>query len=118
MQITDLTWDFLLKIVAMVIVIIGGYNALMSAVRNHREETKRRKEPVQQLKTTVDKNTEALKKHEKMLKADRKRLDALEQQNRITLRALLSMLSHELNGNSTDKLKKSVKEIQDFLIEK
>ena len=100
------------------VVIIGVYNAIMSAVKTHREEKRRRGEPTEKLKQTVDKNTEALKKHEKMLKADRKRLDALEQQNRITLRALMAMLSHEINGNSTDKLKKSVKEIQDFLIEK
>ena len=40
------------------------------------------------------------------------------QSNRIIMRALMAMLSHEINGNSDEKLKASFDEIQQFLIEK
>ena len=49
---------------------------------------------------------------------DNKRLDVLEEGNRVVCRGILAMLSHEINGNSNDKLVASQKEIEDYLIEK
>ncbi len=47
-----------------------------------------------------------------------KRLDAYEKQGKITLKGLNALLSHEINGNSIDKLKKAQTEITDYLIER
>jgi len=49
------------------------------------------------------------------LDRDNKRLNDLEASNGITLRSLDALISHELNGNSQEKLKKSRQEIMDFL---
>lgn len=49
---------------------------------------------------------------------DNSRLDVLEEGNRVICRGILAMLSHEINGNSNDKLVASQKEITDYLIEK
>lgn len=118
MQLQDITWGTLITSAAVLLVIIGAYNAIMNAVKNHREEKRRRREPVRRLKTSADKTEATLKKHTRMIRADRERITAVEEQQRITLRALMAMLSHEINGNSTDKLKSSVAEIQDYLIKK
>ena len=61
---------------------------------------------------------EKLTDHDDKLKNDHKRLNDLEESNRIIMRALMAMLSHEINGNSDEKLKASFDEIQQFLIEK
>ena len=37
---------------------------------------------------------------------------------RVTMEALLALLSHALDGNNTDDLKKAVKEINTYLLEK
>ncbi|MBP5442279.1 MAG: hypothetical protein J6Y60_03480 [Treponema sp.] len=49
---------------------------------------------------------------------DNGRLDVLEGGNRVICRGILAMLSHEINGNSNDKLLASQKEITDYLIDK
>ena len=38
------------------------------------------------------------------------------EQSTIMLRGVRALLSHEINGNSTDKLKDSMTEIDDYLI--
>lgn len=49
---------------------------------------------------------------------DNDRLKSMEQGNRVICRGILALLSHEINGNSTDKLKASQTEITDYLIER
>ena len=52
------------------------------------------------------------------LKKDNSRLTELEEGNRVICRGILALLSHEINGNSTDKLRESQAEITNYLIEK
>ena len=49
---------------------------------------------------------------------DNNRLEVLEGGNRVICRGILAMLSHEINGNSTDKLIASQTEITNYLIDK
>lgn len=111
MQIQTLTFEQLIGTVAVVLLLIGVYNTVMSAIKTHREEKRRREQPVTTLEDLVH-------EHEEKLDRDHKRLNALEDGNRIQMRALMAMLSHEINGNSDDKLKASFDEIQKFLIER
>ena len=50
------------------------------------------------------------------LDKDNKRLNDLEEGNRVICRGILALLSHEINGNSKEKLMNSQKEITDYLI--
>lgn len=118
MQLQDLTFEKLIGAAAVILLMIGIYNTIMTAIKNHREEKKRKSEPVRKIKESAGKTREMVEKHEKMLRADRKRIATLEDEQRIMLRSQMAMLSHEINGNSIDKLKKSVAEIQDYLIDK
>ncbi len=111
MQIQTLTFDQLVGAAAVFLLMIGIYNTIMSAIKNAREEKKRRNQPVNTLEDTV-------KDHDEKLKKDHERLNELEDSNRVIMRALMALLSHEINGNSADKLKASLDEIQKFLIEK
>lgn len=52
------------------------------------------------------------------LTSDNKRLEVLEGGNRVICRGILAMLSHEINGNSNDKLVASQQEITNYLIDK
>lgn len=107
----DITFEKLVGLMAVALVLIGAYNTIMGAIKTHREEQKRRNAPVNSLEETV-------KKHEERLERDHERLNDLEEANRIQMRALMAMLHHEIDGNSTDGLKRSYDEIQRFLIEK
>lgn len=52
------------------------------------------------------------------LDKDNKRIKALEDGNKVLCRGMLALLSHEINGNSVDKLTKAQEEISDYLIER
>ena len=105
------TFEQLVGLMAVALVLIGAYNTIMSAIKTHREEKRRKDAPVNTLE-------EQVKEHEGKLKRDHERLTDLEDSNRIIMRALMALLSHEINDNSDDKLKASYDEIQAFLIEK
>ena len=52
------------------------------------------------------------------LRADNDRLKSMEEGNKVICRGILALLSHEINGNSVDKLQKSQTEIMEYLIER
>ena len=52
------------------------------------------------------------------LNQDKGRLDSLEDGQRVMLRGVNALISHEINGNSTDKLLRSQQEILAYLIDK
>ena len=52
------------------------------------------------------------------LNKDNDRLKNLEDGNKVICRGILALLSHEINGNSTDKLKSSQSEITNYLIDR
>jgi len=110
-KLTDITFEQLVGLMALALVLIGAYNTIMSAIKTAREEKKRKDAPVNTLE-------EQVKKHDERLSRDHERLNELEDSNRIIMRALMALMSHEINGNSDDKLKASYDEIQRFLIEK
>ena len=107
----NITFEQLRSLVLVVLALLGGYNVVMTAVKNRREEKKRRDAPVNTLETTV-------KEHDERLKRDHERLNDLEEANRIQMRALMAMLHHAIDGNSIDRLQKSFDEIQQYLIDK
>lgn len=111
MQIQTLTFEQILVAIAVILLLVDIYNKIMTAVKNAREEKKRRNQPVNTLEDTV-------KDHTAKLKKDHERLTELEDSNRVIMRALMALLSHEISGNSDEKLKASLDEIQKFLIEK
>ncbi len=52
------------------------------------------------------------------LKNDNDRLKAMEDGNKVICRGILALLSHEINGNSIDKLTRSQAEMTDYLIDR
>lgn len=118
MKLEELTFTDVMFVVAFFVLVIATYNTIMSGIKNMRDEKKRRAAPVDSLSEKVNENSEKLAKHDKMLHNDKERLDSAEVENRILMRGMMAMLSHEINGNSTDKLQASWSEINDYLVNK
>ena len=107
----DLTFNSLIIALIVVLLAVDVYIRIMTAVKTYREEKKRRNHPVDTLETRVE-------EHEEKLKKDYARLNELEDGTRIMMRAMMALLSHDINGNSDDKLRESLEEIQQYLINK
>ena len=69
-------------------------------------------------KLRIDDHTAKLAGVSATLDRHNDRVKAIEEGNRVLCRGILALLSHEINGNSDDKLKASQAEITDYLIEK
>ena len=72
-----------------------------------------------------DENNETLKNLETYLASDKRRIERLEEsyekndtENKLILRALNRLLTHEIDGNHTEQLEAIRDEIHDYLIEK
>lgn len=112
----DIQFSQLMQLCAMVLVLVGAYNVIMSAVKTRREEKKLRDSPVTKLTERVDRHDELLAKDKDRLDAMEDRITDMGRQSTIMLRGVRALLSHEVNGNSADKLKSSMTEIDDYLI--
>ena len=55
---------------------------------------------------------------DRKLDSDNKRIESLEEGNKVICRALIAMLSHEINGNSKEKLQTAMTDLQNYLIER
>ena len=58
------------------------------------------------------------KEVDRKLDSDNKRIESLEEGNKVICRALIAMLSHEINGNSKEKLQTAMTDLQNYLIER
>lgn len=72
-----------------------------------------------------DENAQSLDEVKKWLASDKKRIENLEknqteavEQNKLLLKAVVCLMSHELDGNHTKQLAETRDKIQDYLIEK
>lgn len=111
LQIQALSFEQLIGSAAVILLLVGIYNTIMGAIKTAREEKRLKDQPVNTLEHTVE-------DHSKKLANDHERITQLEESNRIIMRALMAVMSHEVNGNSTEKLQRSMDEIQQFLIER
>jgi DNA-binding protein H-NS len=118
MNLTELTFGEIIGLLAVLVLFIEIYNKFATARNNRRAEEKLRKAPVETLTARVD-------AHDKMLANDKKRMDemderltAIRKESSMTLRGVRALLSHEINGNSNEKLQKSYDEIDEYLLPK
>lgn len=66
-------------------------------------------------KLAADKET--IDMHTTQLNAQKGRVDRLDNDNKALLHGMSALLSHEINGNSTDKLKKTQVALNNYLID-
>ena len=65
--------------------------------------------------TKLEKQTE---KYDTQFARDLRRLDAIEEGNRVVQRALLALLKHAINGNDVEECEKASKALDEYLIQR
>ena len=110
-QITGLTGADLLTALIVVLVIFEVINLVGKTLQTIQGW----KKPVDQQR---DKTQSRLKSCEDKLHEDNNRLNDIESGQHMLCRGMLALLSHEINGNSVDKLRKAQDELTNFLIER
>lgn len=76
------------------------------------------KQPEVSQNKRIDELEKEVEKFKQLFDNDNKRLIELEKGNRIMQQSMLALLSHALNGNDVDSLKKAKDNLQNYLIDK
>lgn len=101
-KITPDMWNTFLIVAAALVAFALACFALVDRIKKTREPK--------------DKLAQWQQETDDKLQNDKKRLDSLEKGQGVMLRGINAIISHEINGNSTEKLTKSQQEIMDYLI--
>ena len=122
---TGITGDQLLTFLVVAVALVGVYNAVMAAINNHEDREKKKAGPLEDVKRMLGNDKARLDNHESAIKDLRTDVNALgsrtDQQDdemRLLLKSQLALLRHGIDGNNTQGLKDSQKDIQDYLVDK
>lgn len=121
-----MTAEQVIKVVLWICAAISAVGAavavIVKAVTAAKAPTKQLEERMETYERSTEKRLgdleDAVEKHVEYFGNDKKRLDGIEEGNRVTQRALLALLSHGIDGNDVEGLKKAKNELQQYLIDK
>ena len=102
-------WAWILAAASAVVLLSNAAEKIAKAIRAAKapnEEQDRRL-------TAAEKDIESIKG---FLANDKKRLDALEEGNRVTQRALIALLGHGLDGNNQKEMATAKADLESYLI--
>lgn len=105
-------------VIGALLILAGAVNTIGSAIEKIAKVRRAAKAPNDEQNTRLDVLESRVNKHDLLLDNDNGRLKAIEHSNRVTQRALLGLLEHGIDGNSVERMQKSRKELEDYLIEK
>lgn len=98
------------QIICTVIITLGGAGAIVISL-------------IKWLRKPDNTRDETLQRHEQLLDNDNRRLKALEEgqlemqeANKVLMKSMLALMSHAIDGNHMDELKKTRDDLQEYLI--
>ena len=102
-------WTAILGIASAIVLISNAIEKIGKAIRTA-------KAPNARLEGRMDEFEEWRKGVDQKLGNDKKHLDAIDEGNRATQRALLALLDHGIDGNNIEQMQDAKKELQNHLI--
>ena len=103
---------------AGILAVCAGISCIAAAIAWIVKAVKAAKQPAKKVDERLSALEHKVEEHENYFDNDKKRLEEMEQGNKVTQRAILALLSHGIDGNDIDAMKAAKKELQDFLIGK
>lgn len=107
-----------LQVYTVIISFCGAVITLSAAINIIAKLVQKIKQPEQSQTERIEVLEKKVERVERLLDNDNKRLIELERGNRVTQQALLALLSHAINGDDIDSLRKAKQEIENYLIGK
>lgn len=106
------------QVMEMILWVCGAIVSVSAAVAIIVKVVQKAKAPEKTQNERIDKLEKKVERFEQLFDNDNKRLQKLEEGNRVTQQAILALLSHALNGNDVDSLQKAKAKLEDYLIGK
>lgn len=96
--------------------ICGAICTIAAAITVLYRAAKKAEEPELLQNRRLDELEKKVDKFAEYLDRDNKRLNAVDEGNRVTQQALLALMSHAINGNDIDKLSRAKDDLETYLI--
>jgi hypothetical protein len=109
-------WEIAGLVVGGVLAIAGAISTLGGAAEKIAKVIRAAKAPNDEQDRRITEAEKDIAEIKGFLKIDKKRLDALEEGNRVTQRALLALLGHGLDGNNQKQMEEARAELENHLI--
>ena len=103
------TFNIVVVVIAFLVSCFNLWDKIDSRLKAANAPTKRLEERVEKL----EKQNE---QYDTQFSKDLRRLNAIEEGNKVTQRALLALLKHSIDGNEVEELKKASNELTEYLI--
>lgn len=110
------------EVMNLILSVCGAIVSVSAALTIIVKMIDRAKQPHEELEKRLTAIDDAIQKIEERLvlgnkrfETDKSHIDAIEEANAVTQRALLALLSHSINGNDIDSLRDAKKELEDHL---
>lgn len=111
-------WTILMACCSALITISAAVSIVISAIKKLKEPENVQNKKLEDISKKIDSIEARLKIHEEYFNNDNRRISAIEEGNRVTQKALLALMSHAINGNNVDELKKAENTLREYLINK
>lgn len=111
-------WTILMACCSALITISAAVSIVISAIKKLKEPENVQNQKLEDISKKIDSIEARLKIHEEYFNNDNRRISAIEEGNRVTQKALLALMSHAINGNNVDELKKAENTLREYLINK
>ena len=102
-------WTTILAIASAIVLLSNAAEKIAKAIRAAKAPNLHQDERLDGLETWKD-------SVELRLRKDNERLEAIEEGNRASQRALLALLAHGIDGNNIDQMQHAKETLQDYLI--
>lgn len=106
------------EVLSLLLWLCGAIVSISAAVTVIVKVIQKAKEPEHNQDERITSLEKKVERFEQLFDNDNKRLIELERGNRIMQQSMLALLSHALNGNDVDSLKKAKDNLQNYLIDK
>lgn len=104
------------ELIAGFLAVCGGFSCIVVAFTNAAKMVKAAKAPETRQNERITTLESRCDRFDELLGNDKRRLDHIEDGNRVTQRAILALLRHGIDGNDVDALKAAETELHDFLL--
>lgn len=107
MEDVSVLWEAILYVCGGLVTVCGGVTAVIKLLGPVRAEREKRK--------IIEAKIE---KHDELFEKDNKRLQSIEESQRLQCRAQMVLLQHVVTGDHIDKCQECYDEIEEFLLRK
>lgn len=109
-------WQIIALVIGGVLAFCGAISTIGGAVEKVAKVVKAAKAPNDEQDRRIGAVEKEIVDIKGFLAKDKKRIDSLEEGNRVTQRALLALLAHGIDGNNQKQMMEAKKELESHLI--